>query len=470
MDGTIPVTGYDLYGCRAAHRVEIEGMVKRLATLFAVSSLVICFALAPAPAAIAQIIFDPNAYKALADADSVATILPGTKITAANWQQYKQFMPLWMQAAYHGGYHWHVEAGKPEYTIDVAAASHYPLPVRFVEDTAKYGGQAKLQETASGGYNWSGYAAGLAFPAPSEPNLGVKILYNTWADFRPIVSHFWSFLFLVDRYGNVSTESSNSAVYRLSHLSEPGQPLNLPFAKGLFYSTRFLLELPEQVKYTTELTLQYDDPTRVEEVYVFLPTLRRSLRLSSAARCAPLLGTDYIQDDSSWLPANFEVSVLGKKKVLLAIADPATAYDLDSYVRPPAAFPGWMKPASGKWELRTFYILDLKWLVALGPYCYSHRVFYVDAETWSRPPIVESYDRDGKFWKAFLVVQVPVHFRGQVTLIDPASAVAGMEMDFENAHLSTGVNTPATVDDAVPGEFKDIEEMTSPGSLARILR
>jgi hypothetical protein len=50
-------------------------------------------------AANAQISFDPQTYRQMADANSAATIAPGTKITVKNWQQYRQFMPLWLQAA-----------------------------------------------------------------------------------------------------------------------------------------------------------------------------------------------------------------------------------------------------------------------------------------------------------------------------------------------------------------------------------
>ncbi len=279
--------------------------MKSLSMLLLGVAVIVSFALWVAGVAAAQIKFDPAAYKALADADSAVTIPAGTKITTANWQEYKQFMPLWMQAAYQGAYHWHVEAGKPEYTVDVAAATHYPLPAKFVENTAKHGGQVKLEQMESGGYKWSGYVAGLAFPNPAEPNLGVKILYNSWAGFGPMISHFWAFNWSVDTYGNVSNPRSSDAFYRLSHLSEPGQPLDLSFAKGLFYSSLFIVDLPEQVKYTTELLLQPDDPTRVEEIYVFLPALRRSLRLSSVARCAPLLGSDFVEDDNAWLTSQF---------------------------------------------------------------------------------------------------------------------------------------------------------------------
>lgn len=444
--------------------------MKSLAKLLLRMVLIVTFAPRLAGAAPAPITFDPALYQVLADVDSAATIPAGTKITTANWQQYKQFMTIWMQAAYQGQYHWYVVAGKPEYIVEVAPATHYPLPAKFVENTAKYGGQTELKPLPSGGYTWSGYVAGLAFPNPTEPNLGVKILYNSWAGFAPMISHWSDVAFSMDRYGNIAVGRGNSTFYRLSHLSEPGQPVDLPFANGLFYSSRFMSDFPEQVKYFTELTLQRDDPTKVVEVYAFLPSLRRVLRLSGAARCAPIAGSDFIQEDNDSLPANYDVSVLGKKKVLMPIADPVMAYDPNSYVQPSGGFPGWMKPTTGKWELRNFYVLDLKWIRARGPFCNSHRVIYVDTETWGRPLVGEFYDNDGKFWKANWSVASPIDFRGQHTLIVPPSICALMGMDFQNGHETLTVESPSTVDDAVPGEFKDIETMTSPGGLARIMK
>ena len=64
-------------------------------------------------------------------------------------------------------------------------------------------------------------------------------------------------------------------------------------------SSRFSINAPEQEKYTTQLSLLPDDPQKVQEIYMFVPALRRSVRLSSAARCAPILGSDFNQDDNS---------------------------------------------------------------------------------------------------------------------------------------------------------------------------
>ena len=427
--------------------------------------------------AAAQLTYDVANYKALADSDSPETIPPGTKITLQNWQKYKKFMPLWVQAAYSGKYKWHV-GSEPEYTVTVGPTHHYPLYGKFVEDTEKYGGQAQLVPLSDGGFSWKGYVAGVPFPNPTEPNRAVKLTYNTWANFRPKIMDFIAKNWLVDQYGNVSNLESDDSFFRLMHLSDPpGGPINLPSAAGTYYASRFTEVLPEQSKYTTELTLRPDDPTRIEEIYVFLPSLRRSLRLSSAARCAPILGTDFVEDDNAWMPTNFKITLLGKKKLLTPVMDYNKAFKLDSYMQPPATFPGWPKAGTGHWELRDFYLLNLEWLTSHGAYCYSQRVFYEDAE-WQASEPLESYDRSGRFWKVLWEALAPINFRGQQTMIEIASIGTVSAVDFQNSHITATVESPTTIDEdgagteagPVPPQFRDVSDITTPGSLSRIMK
>jgi hypothetical protein len=37
---------------------------------------------------------------------------------------------------------------------------------------------------------------------------------------------------------------------------------------------------------------------------------------------------------------------------------------------------------SGHFEPRTIDLIDLEWIPAAGPYCFTHRVIYIDHETW----------------------------------------------------------------------------------------
>jgi len=120
--------------------------------------------------------------------------------------------------------------------------------------------------------------------------------------------------------------------------------------------------LPEQDKYTTEIALYSEDPSKPQEIYLFLPSLRRSLRLSSGARCAPLLGSDYVQDDNDNFfglqASNFKITLLGRRRILAQFHVNANAADSHNLTTT-GAFPAWPKPMVGKWELRDAYVLDV---------------------------------------------------------------------------------------------------------------
>ena len=101
----------------------------------------------------------------------------------------------------------------------------------------------------------------------------------------------------IDRYG-IEPMSSSDHQWWMSHRSDEGYPIDPSYSQGPMQSSRFLVGSPEQEKYTTQLSLLPDDPEKVQEIYMFVPALRRSVWLSSAARCAPLLGSDFNQDDN----------------------------------------------------------------------------------------------------------------------------------------------------------------------------
>ena len=51
----------------------------------------------------------------------------------------------------------------------------------------------------------------------------------------------------------------------------------------VFFTNWFMLLEPEQQKYTATLTVEYADPARSEDAYVFIPALRRYQALSASA-------------------------------------------------------------------------------------------------------------------------------------------------------------------------------------------
>jgi len=420
-----------------------------------------------------QTYYSVDNFKALTDSDSKDTIPPGTKITLHNWRGYRKFLPVWLQAAYSGHYHWKI-GSDPDYTITVGPTHHYALPKKFQEDTEKYLGQTQLVKLPEeGSYTVKGYTAGQPFPNPTEPDLGPKLLYNHYYFYEPFVQYFDDPDYVVDRYGNVAEQVGQDVLYRFTHLSEPGLPTNIPNTQGWFRTSYFTVISPEQSRYVTEMMLQKDDPAAGQEIFLFVPALRRSLRLSNAARCSPVLGLDYTNDDAALMPTTFRTVFLGKKKVLERISDGPKGHDISAYLdprtNPGVTFPAWPKDSgnSGHWELRDHYIVDLQKLASFGQYCFPHRVYYLDSESYIAM-YKEEYDRGGQLQKFVWAMEQPVRVHDERVLTFWGFS-GNPIVDFQNGHSTYHVSD-GRFDEDVPKEYQNYKEFAFPDALSRVMK
>jgi len=421
--------------------------------------------------AAAQIAFDPAAYKAMTPTSSSETIPVGTRITRQNWQKYKAFLPIGVQALFSQKYIFRM-GDDPGFAIEVGPTVHIPVPSKVVRDTEKYSGQVRLKDLPSGGKGPEGYVAGEPFPNPSDPDKAYKIIYDNWYRWYPFVQTFHSHTRLVDKFQNIFYQLSSTSYWRLSHLSDDDYPTNLPYAAGFALNARFFLLAPEQSRYTTEIEMLHDDPNVVPELYVFLPSLRRSLRLSSAARCSPLLGTDYTGDDGAGTsitsPGLFKIELLGEYKMLgLLHEDPVNREKDDTFLIK-SSVPGWPTPKDGKWELRDTYVVALHPLPVLGTgYCYGVRVVYIDKETWDNYWF-DLYDSNHKLWKTEWLFTYPMDIgNGEKAVTNNNTSTM---LDLQNSHATTVVETDYSFDKNAPGDLQDAATWAFPGSLGQIMK
>ena len=417
-----------------------------------------------------------------------ASISPGTTITLQNWQTYRQFMSEGMVELFEGTQFWHLPR---DLHIEVGPTVPIPLPRAYLADTAAYSNRVKLVRTASGGYVPIGYVAGLPFPHPLEgdPQLsGERIFWDAYYRYQPRVQSASGFSYTLDRFGNMTQTSEVRAVdSQLDYLSEPEYPHTI--ADGApYYFARFEEQLaPEQGKYATILDLTPSDPTRLDELYEYVPTLRRSLRLSQAARCAPVFGSDYLIDDGSGgppgLPQLFQIDYLGNKKILTlehasaaGFDSPAMPSQLDERFYYPGAtgivpFP---KPAMGKWEVRDTYVLSLKRLPRFAKgYCYSNRILYVDKENYFGDGDLDLYDASGKLSKTQVVFLYPVSIPGSKG--DVAELLTGpyigLLVNFRNKHVTVSPYLRSCVDrECAAAGYLDPSRYASPEGLMKIVQ
>jgi hypothetical protein len=166
-----------------------------------------------------------------------------------------------------------------------------------------------------------------------------------------------------DHIGNYNTEVVDAVYWQLAYNWESDQGVLRidPKAAGAWYSEYLSVEEPEQFKYTAVLTIFWQDNLKDEDDYVFVPSLRRSLRLSSSAGCAPVLGSDFVKDDQRvrWNGGvgKFEGTWLRDRRLLtLFIMNGKAAGTF------PAEYDGILgcpKPSWGEWETRDTYVVDI---------------------------------------------------------------------------------------------------------------
>lgn len=416
----------------------------------------------------------------LAATKDQGTIPPGTTITTQNWQQYKQFMPVGMVGFFQGTYYWKMPS---DITMQVGPTVIHPLSKSYQEASEKYGSQTQIVHNPDGTMNLSNYVAGMPFPNPQAPDMGYKILANVWFPDEPYLlvlsphSGFGSFC-TADRFGN-SACTKTSVVYRqLAYNNDPNVPRTEPAANGAWYTEWLMVEQPEQSRYTADLTIFWQDLTKTEDNYVFVPALRRSLRLSASARCSPLLGSDMIHDDQRGGYNGglnlFDSDYLGERKIL-AITDLTDATGM--YPAEYVGQLGWAKPSWGPWSLRDVYAIDVRRVPSQRQgYCYGSKIMYVDKQfmhmLWE-----EIYDSNLKLWKIVRIYPHPSEVTPGQGMIPLDGSIIESYWDVQNDHKSDvftanpdGKTDGLTYNQTAPAEFNNIVKYSSPAGLMQIMR
>lgn len=420
-------------------------------------------------AALIALAFAPAAF-----ADDPA-IAPGTVITNQNWRKYEKFMPDSMAALFSGQYFWKIPDGAQ---IVVGPTNDHPLPRPYLEATEKYAGQVRLLPLPNGSFNLTGYVAGIPFPHPAAPHAGWKVLADLWYRYMPhlIVSTpaNMSSDCAMNEFGNISCNREIFVDRTLKHVIDPGYPMVTPGAGGMDYTAWYMIEEPEEAKYTAGLTIIYSDLTRPQDVYEFTPALRRALQVSAAARC--LQGkSDVTRDDFRYgfngNITEFTARLLGERRILALNNINGDAGKFPAQYEMPL---GWPKPSWGNWELRDVYVIDVRKVRSMAAgYCYGRRVIYVDKNSFI-PLWEDLYDAHMKLWKAFAIFPAAMDVPG-IGMQDFAGTQTDAFWDLQHSHAtffysSDAQGHAAYVNQQVPKEYDNLKKYSTPGGLNQIFR
>ncbi len=417
------------------------------------------------------------ATRALADCN----VQPGTVITKANSQQYKDCFSNGVQKFWEGSGYWKMP---DDAEIHVGKPHTWTLPKPYVDATEKYGGQARLVKEPNGEYKLDNYVAGTPFPNPGGPDKGTQIMANvTYRMQGYLVGIFVDArnagaFYTKDRFGNWAAQVVNALYRQLDYNweSDQGVPTTESRANGSWYSEWIMVDQPEQSKYTTVLTIFWHDNLKEEDDYTFVPSLRRSLRLSTSARCSPLLGSDMVKDDQrvGWNGGvgKFTGQWLHDQK-LLSLVD-MSGKAAGTYPGEYDGALGWPKPSWGDWEIRDVSVVDVRRIPSMaGGYCYGKRIDYVDKQYYAN--LAEDiYDANMELWKVVWVGLASTALDNYGSQMG-SCGIQETYWDVQNDHVSyvTSFNPAGACelwDKQVPKQFDDVVRYSTPAGLSMILR
>jgi Protein of unknown function (DUF1329) len=320
-----------------------------------------------------------------------ADVAPGDKIDGTNVAKAKDLISP--------GLEWCIKRGFP---ITVVESKRVEWPKAYKEATEKYAPQVKL---SADGLTVSNYVAGQPFPNldPKDPQFPLKIMWNYEYGFvngldDTDLRNFDADTGTIPPGGSMTVERH----FLLDHLRrlfwtgrlyvdpkpEKPNPNGYRVQQGLYP----ILE-PFDLKGVGALGNRYIDSAKQDDSWLYLPSLRRVRRLSTAQRSDALFGQDTDVDSYygyagqvSWMDWKY----LGEKEVL----GPVHAEHFPVKWAPKADW-----AFDDVWEKRKVYVIE--GTSKLPQYAYSKRVLFIDKEYWGIP-FSDIYDRSGELWKIWI--------------------------------------------------------------------
>jgi hypothetical protein len=135
---------------------------------------------------------------------------------------------------------------------------------------------------------------------------------------------------------------------------------------------------------------------RNDDTWVYVPTLRRVRRISTAQRTDAISGTDFTMDDLrsfNGIVPQYEWTCLGEQKIIAPMNTKVKGYP---YEKDHNFGPYGLSFASDRWELRDAWKIKMKPKNADHPY--HHKDIYIDKQTFA-PLYSMAYDQKAELWK-----------------------------------------------------------------------
>ncbi len=302
---------------------------------------------------------------------------------------------------------------KQGYIVKIKESRSMGVPKEYNAATGRYSGEARL---GSNGELFN-YVAGLPFPDehPTDPQGGLKMAWN----------FYWRWIGDDYRTGGgtgkgkivryaIEKDGSERRADVLHHTMKTRGRVTLdskPWIDGYEHIDWMQLradEYPRDTAGTTTLEIRYADPKREDDLYIYVPSIRRVRRAPPIQRCATIAPSEFNFDDINSFGGkvtDFNYRFLGRLKMLGNFAQEQVPFYRKS---------GDYLPLKESWEIVEAYGLEI---APKDPhYCYPRKVIYFDTQSFETFWTM-IWDAKGNYWKEQFAFRSPVHLPdGQLAL------------------------------------------------------
>jgi Protein of unknown function (DUF1329) len=332
-----------------------------------------------------------------------ADLKPGDTIGPENWEKVKGMVGENLLTRIKQGYTFTIKQGRS-----------IGFPKEYNAATLRYFSEVKLGANGE----LLNYVAGLPFPDVrfNDPQVGLKMAWN----------FYWRWIGDDYRTGAGTTEGKiiRYAIERdgserraevLHHTMKTRGRVTLdskPLLTGYEHIDWMQLradEYPRDTAGTTTLEIRYSDPKREDDLYIYVPSIRRVRRAPPIQRCATIAPSEFNFDDINSFGGkvtDFNYRFLGQFKMLGNFAQGQIPFQRKA---------GDYLPLKESWEVVETYGLEI---TPKDPgYCYPRKVLFFDTENFEALWTM-IWDAKGNYWKEQFA------FRRPVKLSDGQSALS----------------------------------------------
>jgi hypothetical protein len=314
----------------------------------------------------------------------------GDVVSEANLSQHADLVPP--------GIEWGVRQG---WRLNVTEPKPIIIPRAYREATEKHAPQVKLGKD---GLTLDNYVAGRPFPHldPADPDVALKIMWNYYYNFAPTDD------LAIDLFEADTGGVGKNQPMKVERHYIVGHYRKLNYNGRLYIEPKPLMPNPEDVRFKESIHpivepydmkgiggtfYRYNDPSKQDDSWIYLPQLRRVRRLSTAQRSDSLFGQD--TDIDSYAGYNGHIAwmnykFLGERAVLGALHArnvPAKWQETEDWL------------FDDQWEPRKVWVIEAT--SKFNNYAYGKRVLYIDQEAYLIPHS-DIYDKAGELWKAWV--------------------------------------------------------------------